>query len=130
MLTSSTVELLNRLASESDSLYSDGGLLYKYSFGHRCAHTYLSKFDDSATDNEVGTLELFISCAVNTPYPKVVSPKVRQECSALLKALANDFEGYQGPSVHIEEDDISKTISLIYSANNDYHILKMFWSID
>jgi hypothetical protein len=130
MLTNSTVDILNKLTSESDSLYSEGGLLYKYSFGHRCAHTDLSDIEDSVTDNEVETLELFISSAVSTPFSKVASSKVKQECSVLLSSLANDFKGFQGPRVYIEEDDVSKNVSLIYTASNDYHVLELFWSID
>ena len=75
MLTNSTVEILNKLATESDSLYSEGGLLYKYSFGHRCAHSDVSKPLGSSTDNPAETIELFICSAVSTPFPKVILPR-------------------------------------------------------
>ncbi|MCL6417918.1 hypothetical protein MIB92_19880 [Aestuariirhabdus sp. Z084] len=130
MLTIPTVEILNKLASESDTLYSQGGLLYKYSFGHRCAHSDLSNIEGVATNNEVETLEFFIASAVSDPYPVVTSHEVKQVCSKLLSSLANDFNGFQGPRVFIEEDDISKTVTLVYTASNDYHVLKLFWSID
>ena len=130
MLTGSTVKILNKLASESNVLYPEGGLLYRYSFGHCCAHTDLSKIVGASTDNPVEVLELFISSAVSSPCSNFASPQVKQECSVLLNSLASDFEGFQGPQVYIEEDDTSKTISLIYKASNDYHFLELFWSID
>ncbi len=130
MLTSSTVKMLNDLAAKSDALYSEGGLLYKYSFGHRCAHTDLSNTIDISTGSDVEKLELFIASAIDNPFPENTSNDIKYECSKLLSALANDFCGFLGPKFSVEEDDTSKIVTLIYTASNDYHILRLFWSID
>jgi hypothetical protein len=130
MLTSSTVRILNDLAAKSDALYSQGGLLYKYSFGHRCAHTDLSNVIDISTSIDVEKLELFIASAIDNPFPESAGNDVKHECSKLLSALANDFSGFLGPKFSIEEDDTSKIVTLIYTASNDYHTLRLFWSID
>lgn len=130
MLTTPTVKLLNNLASESHSLYTEGGLLYKYSFGHCCAHTDISKINGTVSDDIIAALEFFLSSALNTSHPKSISLKIKRECSALLKSLSNDFTGYQGPNVYLDEDDYSKTLHLVYLADNNYHVIEMFWSID
>lgn len=130
MLTSSTVRILNDFAAKSDALYSQGGLLYKYSFGHRCAHIDLSNTNDISTNSEVEKLELFIASAIDNPFPENASKDIKYECSKLLSALANDFSGFIGPKFSIEEDDTCKIATLIYTASNDYHTLRLFWSID
>lgn len=130
MLTSSTVRILNKLSSESDLLYSQGGLLYKYKYGHRCAHSDLNRFDGTLSENVIEPLELFLSSALGTMYPEVVAPSIKKKCKMLLESLGNDFKGFQGPKVYQHTDDTSKIIVLVYTLENDYHYLDLFWSID
>ena len=130
MLTKSTVDILNKLSAESDKLYSEGGLLYKYSYGHRCAHTDLQEFESENVENPIEAIESFLSSAIEKPFSDSPSPIVKEKSFSLLTSLERDFNSFQGPKVYLEEDDLSKTLIMIYTAKNDYHCIEFFWSID
>ena len=130
MLTKEIVNVLNEISKISDALYDEGGFLYKYIYGHRCAHTDVAENKINRIEDAEEVLGLFITSATSTPFPKAVGSSVKSKSTALLKSLEKEFFGFSGPMVYLDEDDTSKTLDLIYTNGNDYHKLQLFWSID
>jgi hypothetical protein len=81
MLSKITVDFLGELSKTSEELYQEGGLLYKYHFGHRCAHTDLNDIPGKKCENKtsiVSEIEKFIYCAITDPNPVEVGSKEKE----------------------------------------------------
>lgn len=130
MLSNNTRDYLNDLAAVSDALYQEGGVYYKYDYGHRIAHIELDRVNGKVQENYIQTIELFWESALSTPYPESSTPRTREICAKLLVMLNDDFKGFVGPKVFLTEDCVGKVISILFTCNNDYHHLELSWSID
>lgn len=130
MLSNNTRDYLNELAIVSDVLYQEGGVYYKYDYGHRTAHFEIDKVNGKAQENHIQAIELFWESALSNPYPESATSKTREICKKLLAMLKDDFKGFIGPKVFLVEDDLSKVVSILFTCDNDYHRLELSWSID
>lgn len=137
MLTIETASHLNKGCKLSDSIYEQGGLIYKYTFGYHRAHSFIEERILSKAINpsffessEVNTISLFFESALVQPFPESISSSTLEFTEHILSLFKKDFTGmYSCISNYIDKDD-SKELALTFIKDNDFHTVELFWSID
>ena len=137
MLSKATVECLNKASEMSNLRYQEGGMIYLYKFGHRRAHSLygyklLSSINGSRelSESEKTQLTLFFASSLEGYNAENYGELTISTTKQLLASLSEDFKGMYAFVSEYEEDLSSKTVTLSFIINNDFHSLELFWSID
>jgi hypothetical protein len=138
-MLSSIQGVLNEICELSNVRYSQGGLIYTYSYFHNTANSNLDKslvneINLTARDldvNEVTLLSTLIEKAINDHSVEEISAKAKAYSLALVGVLNDSLSGNFTKVISNESDDSSQSI-VIESIDccNIGHKLTFFWSLD
>ena len=137
MLSKHTTRLLDGASAKSDEIYSEGGLIYLYTFGYKRAHSFIDyeilkkttiskKFDR----DEIEKLKNFFTCALEHPYPEKVYNSINIFTDEFLTMLYKDFQGMYSYMSKYEKDEVGQIVTMTFIKDNNFHSLELFWSID
>lgn len=137
MLNNEVLDQLSFACKQSNDLYAQGGLIYKYSFGYNQAHktiesSTLSNFNQGYlfSNHELAILyELFERSMFNA-FPETISPNTAEFVDKFASLLSNNFSNMGHCIIESENDDLCMAVTILFVKNNDYHSLDLFWSID
>ena len=134
MLSSRTLELLEKMQEVSNAEYTEGGLLYTYTEAANQAHSIMGKAGQrSIADAQLRQLAHFLE-VVNGNYGVMleqVSDAFVKTASRLIQALLSDLK-FDEIDMDFEDcgTDMATTLSMARRADNRHFSLWLWWSVD
>ena len=139
MLSKETMEFLNSACRRSAQLWDQGGLIYLYKYGYHRAHSFIpndilkDSHDRLPLDEKEKELILKLFgaafCEFETESTSISSDTMIW-VSDFISLLSKDLDGMHSLVYEYDNDCCSIDLTLLFVENNDFHSLKLFWSMD